>query len=122
MTVNFTNLDKVFWPKERYSKGDVIAYCEKIAPYLLPYVKDQAEALNRFPDGIKGNHFFRKTSIPSDFLDSSRAFRCAPKALERLWTTWSATTRTLFSISPTSAASKSIHGLRASRVPTSRIS
>ncbi|WP_028349714.1 non-homologous end-joining DNA ligase [Bradyrhizobium murdochi] len=64
MTANFTNLDKIFWPKERYSKGDVIAYYEKIAPYLLPYVKDRAEALNRFPDGIKGNHFFQKDVDP----------------------------------------------------------
>jgi DNA primase len=47
MTVNFTNLDKVFWPMERYSKGDVIAFYEKVAPYLLPRVKDRAEALNR---------------------------------------------------------------------------
>jgi bifunctional non-homologous end joining protein LigD len=44
MTANFTHLDKIFWPKERYSKGDVIAYYEKIAPYLLPYVKDRVRS------------------------------------------------------------------------------
>ncbi|RXG87424.1 hypothetical protein [Bradyrhizobium zhanjiangense] len=55
MIVKLTHLDKTFWPKERYTKGDVIAYYEKIAPYLLPYLKNRAEALNRFPNGINGN-------------------------------------------------------------------
>jgi DNA primase len=50
MTVNVTHPDKIFWPKERYSKGDMLAYYDKIAPYLLPYLKDRAESLNRFPD------------------------------------------------------------------------
>ena len=63
MTVEFTHLDKV-WPEERYTKGDVITYYGKIAPYLLPYLKDRAEALNRFPDGIKGKHFYQKDVDP----------------------------------------------------------
>jgi bifunctional non-homologous end joining protein LigD len=65
MSVKFTHLDKVFWPKERYTKGDVIAYYERIAPYLLPYLKDRAESLNRFPDGVKGKHFYQKNVDPN---------------------------------------------------------
>lgn len=64
MTVELTHVGKVFWPKERYTKGDVITYYEKIAPYLLPYLKGRAEALNRFPDGIKGKHFYQKDVDP----------------------------------------------------------
>ena len=64
MSVKLTHLDKIFWPKERYTKGDVIAYYEKIAPYLLPHLKDRAESLNRFPDGIKGKHFYQKDVDP----------------------------------------------------------
>ncbi|WP_164934692.1 non-homologous end-joining DNA ligase [Bradyrhizobium zhanjiangense] len=64
MTVKLTHLDKTFWPKERYTKGDVIAYYEKIAPYLLPYLKNRAEVLNRFPNGINGKHFYQKDVDP----------------------------------------------------------
>jgi bifunctional non-homologous end joining protein LigD len=64
MSVKLTHLNKIFWPKERYTKGDVIAYYKKIAPYLLPYLKDRAESLNRFPDGIKGKHFYQKNVDP----------------------------------------------------------
>lgn len=73
MSVDFTNLDKVFWPKERYRKGDVIAYYKKIAPYILPYLKDRAESLNRYPDGIEGEHFYQKDVDPEElpgFVDS----------------------------------------------------
>lgn len=55
-----THLDKVFWPREKYTKGDLIEYYERIAPFILPYVKDRPCATNRFPDGIKGGHFFQK--------------------------------------------------------------
>jgi bifunctional non-homologous end joining protein LigD len=58
--VKFTHLDKIFWPKERYTKGDVIAYYEKIAPYILRYLKDRPESLLRTPDGIKRKGFFQK--------------------------------------------------------------
>lgn len=71
--MNFTHLDKIFWPEERYTKGDVIAYYEKIAPYILPYLKDRAESLNRFPDGIEGGHFYQKDIDPEQlpgFVDS----------------------------------------------------
>ncbi len=64
MSGNFTHLDKIFWPQERYTKGDVIAYYEKIAPYRLPYLKDRAESLNGFPDGIRGKHFYQKNVDP----------------------------------------------------------
>ncbi|HSW88634.1 MAG TPA: DNA ligase D [Candidatus Saccharimonadales bacterium] len=57
---DFSNLDKVFWPKEGYTKGDVIAYYEKIAPFILPYLKDRPESMNRHPNGITGESFFQK--------------------------------------------------------------
>ncbi len=56
----FSNLNKVFWPKEGYTKGDVIDYYRKIAPVILPYLKDRPESLNRHPDGIDGPHFYQK--------------------------------------------------------------
>jgi bifunctional non-homologous end joining protein LigD len=59
-TVAFTNLDKVFWPEEGYTKGDLIAYYEGIAEWLLPYLNDRPVVLTRYPDGIAGKSFFQK--------------------------------------------------------------
>jgi bifunctional non-homologous end joining protein LigD len=55
-----SNLDKVFWPEERYTKGDLIAYYRAIAPWLLPYLDDRPLVLTRYPDGIGGKSFFQK--------------------------------------------------------------
>jgi bifunctional non-homologous end joining protein LigD len=55
-----SNLDKVFWPAEGYTKGDLIAYYRAIAPWLLPYLADRPLVLTRYPDGIEGKSFFQK--------------------------------------------------------------
>ncbi len=55
-----THLNKVFWPKEKYTKGDVIEYYRRIAPYILPYLKNRPMSLHRHPDGINGKSFFQK--------------------------------------------------------------
>lgn len=59
-TVHLTKLNKVFWPKEGYTKGDVLAYYERMAPVLLPHLKDRPQSLFRTPNGIKGMGFFQK--------------------------------------------------------------
>jgi bifunctional non-homologous end joining protein LigD len=58
--VKFSNLDKVFWPDEKYTKGDLIEYYRSMAPWLLPYLKDRPVVLTRFPDGINGKSFYQK--------------------------------------------------------------
>jgi bifunctional non-homologous end joining protein LigD len=55
-----TNLDKIFWPEEGYTKGDLVEYYRAIAPWLLPYLRDRPLVLTRFPDGIGGKSFFQK--------------------------------------------------------------
>jgi bifunctional non-homologous end joining protein LigD len=57
-----TNLDKVFWPEEGYTKGDLIAYYQAIAPWMLPYLRDRPVVLDRYPDGITGKSFFQKNA------------------------------------------------------------
>ena len=59
-TVTITNPTKVFWPDEGYTKTDLIAYYERIAPWLLPYLRDRPLVLARYPDGITGKTFFQK--------------------------------------------------------------
>src|SRR5437879_7395514 len=55
-----TNLNKVFWPDERYTKGDLIEYYRAISPWMLPYLAERPLVLTRFPDGINGKSFFQK--------------------------------------------------------------
>ncbi|HEY8520773.1 MAG TPA: DNA ligase D [Gammaproteobacteria bacterium] len=59
-TVDFTNLDKVFWPADGLTKGDLVAYYERVARWLLPYLRDRPVVLTRYPDGIEGKSFFQK--------------------------------------------------------------
>jgi len=58
--VEFSNLDKIFWPEEKITKGDVLAYYDSVAEYILPYLKDRPESLRRTPDGLKSDGFFQK--------------------------------------------------------------
>jgi bifunctional non-homologous end joining protein LigD len=58
--LKFTNLSKKYWPKEGYTKRDMLNYYYQAAPYLLPYLKDRPQSLNRFPNGINGESFYHK--------------------------------------------------------------
>ncbi|HTJ11016.1 MAG TPA: DNA ligase D [Dinghuibacter sp.] len=58
--LSLTHMKKVYWPKEGYTKGDVLNYYYKIAPYILPYMTRRPQSLNRFPDGINGEAFYQK--------------------------------------------------------------
>jgi bifunctional non-homologous end joining protein LigD len=58
--VNVTNLNKIFWPKEKITKGDVINYYRSISKYILPYLKDRPQSLKRNPNGIKDTGFYHK--------------------------------------------------------------
>lgn len=58
--VELTHLDKIYWPQESYTKGDLITYYREVAPYLLPYLIDRPETLHRYPTGITGSAFFQK--------------------------------------------------------------
>lgn len=52
--------DKLFWPRERYTKGDLVSYYNQISELILPYLADRPQSMNRFPDGINGPHFYHK--------------------------------------------------------------
>ena len=58
--IKFSNLTKKFWPKEGFTKRDLVNYYHKIADYILPYLKDRPQSLNRFPNGILGKSFYQK--------------------------------------------------------------
>lgn len=58
--VRLTNLDKVYWPGEGYTKADLIDYCTAVAPYILPHLEDRPLSLVRYPDGIGAPGFYQK--------------------------------------------------------------
>jgi bifunctional non-homologous end joining protein LigD len=59
-SIKFTNLSKLYWPEEHVSKRDMLNYYYQVAPYILPYLKDRPQSLNRFPNGIYGKSFYQK--------------------------------------------------------------
>ncbi|MDP9295350.1 MAG: non-homologous end-joining DNA ligase, partial [Actinomycetota bacterium] len=66
--VRLSNLDKVFWPDEGYTKGDLIAYYYNAAELILPYLAGRPLTMKRMPDGVKGDFFYEK-SAPSHTPD-----------------------------------------------------
>jgi len=55
-----TNLNKVFYPKTGFTKGQVIDYYIRISPQLLPHLKNRPITLKRYPDGVEGFFFYEK--------------------------------------------------------------
>jgi bifunctional non-homologous end joining protein LigD len=58
--ITFTNLSKVYWPDQGYTKRDMLNYYYQVAPLMLPYLKDRPQSLNRHPNGIAGKSFYQK--------------------------------------------------------------
>jgi bifunctional non-homologous end joining protein LigD len=57
--VAVSNKDKIFWPEEGYTKGDLIDYYASVADVIGPYLKDRPVILVRYPDGIEGKSFYQ---------------------------------------------------------------
>lgn len=58
--LTLSNLSKIYWPGEKITKGDLIAYYDTMAEYVLPYLKDRPLSLKRNPNGIKDEGFYHK--------------------------------------------------------------
>lgn len=57
--VQMTNLEKVYFPEDGYTKGDLLKYYAEIAPVMLPHLKGRPVVLVRYPDGIHGKNFYQ---------------------------------------------------------------
>ena len=80
--IALSNLDKGLWPRDGYTKGDLIAYYRSVAKWLLPHLQDRPLTLQRWPDGIDGQSFFEKQAprfkpdwIPTVSLAADRESR-----------------------------------------------
>ncbi len=59
-TFNFSNLKKVYWSADGYTKGDLVEYYRAIWPWMSPYLANRPLVMTRFPDGIDGKSFYQK--------------------------------------------------------------
>ena len=75
--LKFSNLDKLYWPKEKITKRDLLNYYYQVAPFILPYLKNRPQSMNRHPDGITGENFYFKdvTGKAPDWLETFR-YQC----------------------------------------------
>jgi bifunctional non-homologous end joining protein LigD len=64
-TVELTHLGKVFWPEAGYTKRDLLQYYADVSAALLPHLRDRAEVMKRYPNGIHGKCFFMKRTPPA---------------------------------------------------------
>ena len=58
--LKFTHLSKLYWPEDGVSKRDMFNYYYAVADFMLPYLKDRPQSLNRFPGGIHSKGFYQK--------------------------------------------------------------
>ena len=58
--IKLTNLEKILFPEDGYTKADLIRYYAEVSPYLVPWLRDRPLTLKPFPDGIHGTHFYQK--------------------------------------------------------------
>jgi len=70
--LKFTHLSKLYWPKEKISKRDMINYYYQVAPFMVPYLEGRPQSLNRHPNGIGGKSFYQKnvTGKVPDWIDT----------------------------------------------------
>ena len=71
--LSLSNLDKLFWPDEGITKGDLLEYYRAVAPVLVPHLKGRPFTMRRYPDGAFGKAFFQKDA-PSHMPDWIRTF------------------------------------------------
>lgn len=59
-TLKLTNQNKLYWPEDGITKGDLVKYYDEVSSIILPYLKDRPESMHRFPNGIKDQGFYQK--------------------------------------------------------------
>ena len=95
--VTLSNVDKVFFPDEGYTKGDVIQYYVSVAPVILPHLAERPISMSRYPDGITRPSFYEKrapghqpswmqtTPVPSDSQGGIIDFLVADSTEALMW-------------------------------------
>jgi bifunctional non-homologous end joining protein LigD len=75
-TIKLTHQDKIYFPEDEVTKGDIVEYYQSVAEYILPYLKNRPLSLNRFPNGIEKQGFYQKDAgdhIP-EWIKTTKVF------------------------------------------------
>lgn len=74
--LKLTNQNKIYFPDDDISKGEVIEYYQSISQFILPHLKHRPQSMNRFPNGIKGLSFFQKDAAEEtpDWVETQKVF------------------------------------------------
>ncbi|MBZ4037582.1 DNA ligase D [Flavobacterium sp. 17A] len=77
VTLHLTNQNKIYFPDDQITKGEIVNYYNEVSDLILPYLKDRPQSMNRFPNGINGPSFYQKDvdedKIP-DWLKTKKIF------------------------------------------------
>ncbi|MBE8724343.1 DNA ligase D [Flavobacterium hungaricum] len=60
VTLHLSNQNKIYFPDDKITKGEIIQYYNEVSDLILPYLKDRPQSMNRFPNGIEGPSFYQK--------------------------------------------------------------
>ncbi len=82
ISLQVSHLDKLFFPEDGFTKGDVMRYYVWASPYILPIMQGRPLSLKRFPDGVEGKSFFQQKA-PSDTPESVQVQTFVSEAGER---------------------------------------
>ena len=80
-TLEVTNLRKVFWPTDGYTKGDLLRFYARVSPWLLPVIADRPLVMKRFPNGVNGKAFYQQRApdvVPPGIRVEDRSTTRAP--------------------------------------------
>ncbi|MPT32582.1 MAG: DNA ligase D [Chryseobacterium sp.] len=74
--LKLTNQNKIYFPEDDITKGDVIDFYQSISKYILPHLRDRPQSMNRYPNGIKGLSFFQKDAAEKtpDWIETQKVF------------------------------------------------
>jgi bifunctional non-homologous end joining protein LigD len=81
--VAVSRLEKVYWPGERITKGELLRYYRDLGPTLLPYIQKRPLVMKPFPEGITGPHYFRQ-NLPTHAPNWLARFETVPVTEQRL--------------------------------------
>lgn len=65
-SIQISNPDKILFPESEITKGEYVAYYERVSQYMLEHIRDRPLSMERFPDGIDGERFYQK-EVPDYF-------------------------------------------------------
>ncbi|WP_194776256.1 DNA ligase D [Pararhodonellum marinum] len=82
-TVQLTNQQKVYFPGEGITKGDLVNYYLEVAEVILPYLKDRPQSMNRFPNGITGQSFYQKNMDTDKIPSWLKTFKVFSESTEK---------------------------------------